>query len=222
MEENTKDDPYVKSGAEYDRIVGYLLKRIRNWQLFAYLLVVVLVLLAIAQVIQAKKSFVVPYIVEVDQFGRAAVIGMAKEYKINDEKIIKAFLFRYIDSARTILPDPIALKENLDLVYNSSVGSVQSNFLNPWYREHDPYVYAEEKGTRHVEPLVFLKQAENTYLIEWKEIGRNYDQQVTGETRHKALITIIQIPPTNKDMLEENPYNPFGLYVTTLSWSELQ
>ena len=66
-----------------------------------------------------------------------------------------------------------------------------------------------------------LKEAENIYSVEWREIERNYDNQVLGEAHYKALISVIQIPHTNEDQYRENPLNPFGLYVTSLSWSKL-
>jgi type IV secretory pathway TrbF-like protein len=98
---------------------------------------------------------------------------------------------------------------------------VQSNFLDVYYKDNNPFDYAQKTGTRHVEFLVFLKEAENIYSVEWREIERNYDNQVLGEAHYKALISVIQIPHTHEDQYRENPLNPFGLYVTSLSWSKL-
>ena len=98
---------------------------------------------------------------------------------------------------------------------------MQNNFLDRYYKENNPFDYAQKEGTRHIELLVFLKEAENTYSVEWREIERNYDNQVLGEAHYKALISVIQVPPTSGDQYRENPLNPFGLYVTSLSWAKL-
>ena len=79
----------------------------------------------------------------------------------------------------------------------------------------------KNKGTKYIEPTVFLRQSENTYSVEWREIEKNYDNQILGETRYKGLISVVQVPPTNKDNFKDNPDNPFGLYVTSVSWAKL-
>ena len=168
-----------------------------------------------------KKSHVVPYIVEVDNLGRALATNEVKDVPLNDERIIKAFVYQYIDQARSVISDPESLRNNLIQVYQESIKSVQSNFLDGYYKENNPFDYAQNKGTRHIELLVFLKEAENTYSVEWREIERNYENQVLGESHYKALISVIQIPHTNEDQFRENPLNPFGLYVTSLSWAKL-
>ena len=140
---------------------------------------------------------------------------------MTDDKVIKAFVYQYIDNARSIVSDPETLKSNLMRVYGESIKSVQSNFLEPFYLKNNPLEYAQKKGTRHIEPIVFLKEGENTYSVEWREITRNYDNEVLSEEHYKGLLTVIQIPNTNSDKYKEDPLNPFGFYVTSLSWSQL-
>jgi len=77
------------------------------------------------------------------------------------------------------------------------------------------------KGTRHIELLVFLKEADKIYSVEWKEAERDYDNQLLGEAHYKALISVVQIPQGNEEQYKENPLDPFGLYVTSISWSKL-
>ena len=123
----------------------------------------------------------------------------AKEMPLNDEKIIKAFVYQYIDMARSVISDPETLRKDLTQVYQESIKSVQSNFLDVYYKDNNPFDYAQKKGTKHIELLIFLKEAENTYSVEWREIERNYDNQILGEAHYKALISVIQIPHTNED-----------------------
>jgi type IV secretory pathway TrbF-like protein len=215
------NDPYIKARKEYDEITHNINASKRNWQTMAFVLGGALTVSIASNIFTINKAHVIPYIVQVDNLGRALATSEAKELTLNDERIIKAFVYQYIDMARSVISDPEALRKNLDLVYQDSIKSVQSNFLDAYYKENNPFDYAQNKGTRHIELLVFLKEAQNTYSVEWREIERNYDNQVLGEAHYKALVSVIQIPHTDQEQYKENPLNPFGLYVTSLSWSKL-
>jgi len=219
---NTKiTDPYIKARKEFDEITHNINASKLNWQRMAFVLSIALIVSISSNIFTIKKAHIIPYIVEVDNLGRAEAVSEAKEVPLNDERIVKAFVYQYIDMARSVITDPEALRKDLTQVYQESIKSVQSNFLDDYYKDNNPFDYAQKTGTRHIELLVFLKEAENTYSVEWREIERNYDNQVLGESHYKALITVIQIPHTNEDQYREDPLNPFGLYVTSLSWSKL-
>ncbi len=214
-------DPYIKARKEYDEITHNINASKQNWQRIAFVLGFALIISIASNIFTINKAHVVPYIVQVDNLGRAMAMTEAKEMPLNDERITKAFVYQYIDMARSVISDPESLRNDLTQVYQESIKSVQSNFLDVYYKENNPFDYAQNKGTRHVEFLVFLKEAEDTYSVEWREIERNYDNQILGETHYKALISVIQIPHTNEDQYREDPLNPFGLYVTSLSWAKL-
>jgi len=214
-------DPYIKARKEYDEITHNINASKRNWQHMAFLLAIGLIVSIISNIFTIKRSHVIPYVVEVDNLGRSLSVMEPKEMSMNDERVIKAFVYQYLDMARSVISDPDALRRNLSQVYQESIKSVQNNFLDDYYKENNPFDYAQNKGTRHIELLVFLKEAENTYSVEWREIERNYDNQTLGESHYKALISVVQIPHTTEDQFREDPLNPFGFYVSSLSWSKL-
>lgn len=214
-------DPYLQARKEYDEITHNLNASKQNWQHLSFFLAAALLISIFSNIFAVRNSHVIPYVVEVDNLGRARAAGEAREAPLNDERIIKAFVYQYIDMARTVISDPEAIRKALSQVYQESAKSVQGNFLDPYYKDNNPFDYAQNKGTRHVEMLVFLKEAANTYAVEWREVERNYESQVVSDARYKALITIIQVPYTKEEEYQENPQNPFGLYVTSLSWSKL-
>ena len=214
-------DPYIQKKSEYEHVTDNLNIAKRNWQVLCYVLTFALILSIGCNYYTSSKAHIVPYVVQVDDLGRALATTEAKETTMTDDRVIKAFVYQYIDNARSIVSDPETLKNNLLRVYRESIKSVQTNFLTDYYLKNDPYQYAQKKGTRHIEPIVFLKEGENTYSIEWREIERSYDNEVLSETHYKALLTVIQVPNTNEDQFKEDPLNPFGLYVTSLSWSQL-
>lgn len=214
-------DPYLKSRREFDEITHNINASKHNWQRAAFLLAFILLVSVSSNIVAINKAHVIPYIVQVDNLGRALATQEAKQVPLNDERIIKAFVFQYIDEARSVVSDPEALRNNLAQVYKESIQSVQANFLDPYYKDNNPFDYAQNKGTRHLEFSVFLKAGEHSYSVEWREIERNYENQILKESHYKALISVIQIPHAQEDKYREDPFNPFGFYVTALSWSKL-
>lgn len=217
----TKDqNPYAQARLEFENLMRKPNAIIRNWQRIAYILATALVCALIAIIILSQKDHVVPYVVEVDDLGRAIAVNEAKSFAITDDKVIKAFLYQYLDMARSVIADTTVIKKNLNEVYNMSTPSVSSNFLGPFYKDNNPFDFAQNKGTKHLEPLSCLKQAENTYLVEWREFESDYDNKVLDESTYKALITVVEVTPTKESQYREDPLNPFGLYVTSLSWTK--
>ena len=214
-------DPYQKHRNEYQMQNDNLNAAKQNWQRIAFLLAIVAIGELALVMYSEKKAHVIPFVVEVDTLGRAQAMTELKDVPINDERIIRAFIFHYLDRARTIASDPEIIKQYLGDVYKDSIESVQRNFLDPYYLANNPLDFMQKKGTRYIEPKVFLKQDENTYSVEWVEYERNYDNQLLSETRYKGLISIVQVPPTNSDSFKDNPDNPFGFYVTSVSWTKL-
>jgi len=214
-------DPYIKARREFDEITHNINASKHNWQRMAFALACGLIVSIVSNIFTINKAHVVPYVVQVDSLGRAMAVQEAREVPVMDEKVIKAFVFQYLDMARSVVADADVLKNNPTQVYGESIKTVQINFLDPFYKENNPFDYAQNKGTRHIEFIVFLKEGTNTYSVEWREIERNYDNQVLDEAHYKALISVTQIPHTTEENYKENPLNPFGLYVTSLSWSKL-
>jgi type IV secretion system protein VirB5 len=215
-------DPYVLARQVKDEMFIDFNARIRNWQIVAMIAVVVNVILVVGLIIVSKNSRAIPYVVKTDELGRATAVGPAQEIKVTDAKITEAFLNQYIEDARTIVADADMLRKSLDRVYQATVPSVRDNFLTKYYQANDPFEYAKKTGTKHIELLLCLQQAENTYAVEWRETERNYDSQVLVESRYKALISIVRIPKTTKDQFRDEPWNPFGFRVTSISWSKIQ
>ena len=114
-------DPYIKARKEYDEITHNINASKLNWQRVAFILGFALIISITSNIFTIKRSHIVPYVVEVDNLGRALAISEAKEIPLNDEKVIKAFVFNYIDMARSVISDPQALRKNLTEVYQESI-----------------------------------------------------------------------------------------------------
>ena len=106
-------DPYIKARKEYDEITHNINASKQNWQHLSFVLGFALIVSITSNIFTINKAHIIPYIVEVDNLGRARTISEAKEMSLNDERIIKAFVYQYIDMARSIISDPEVLRNNL-------------------------------------------------------------------------------------------------------------
>ncbi|MBU0682723.1 MAG: hypothetical protein KJ864_00325 [Candidatus Omnitrophica bacterium] len=191
----------------------------RNWQIFSFILALVVLCLSYGFVYLSNKAQVIPYIVEVDNLGRAVNAGMPKP-DVNKDLIIRAYLFRFIDLSRSVITDGEAMKSNLDEAYKMVDLNVKRNFLDKYYKNNNPFDFAKERS-KQIFPLTFLKQSENTYIVEWSEIVKDSNLNILFEDRLKAVVTVIQKVPDKKAVVDSNPYNPFGIYITNIDWSKL-
>lgn len=218
---NQTQNPYANPRKRREEMFIDFNARLKNWQAIAVGAVFVNMILAAGLVWVAKNAKAVPFVVRTDDLGRSVGVGPAQEIKVTDQRIVEAFFHEYIENARTIVADAELIRQGLDRVYQATLPSVRENVLTKYYQANDPFEYARKTGTRHIEVLVCLKQAENTYAIEWRETERNYDSQLLNEARYKALISVIRVPKTTEAEFKDEPWNPFGFRVTSLSWSRL-
>ena len=97
---------------------------------------------------------------------------------------------------------------------------MKQNILNAYYVENNPLEVARTRS-RQIIPLSCLKQSKSTFLIEWKEVDRDMSSKVIGNNQWKALITIVRIPQDKETKMKLDPMNPFGIFITSLSWSKI-
>jgi type IV secretion system protein VirB5 len=216
---NTQTERSVSAKEKWNELFTKPMMEKRQLLVFALGSFVMNIVLLAGYVTLSSRSQVAVWVVEVDHAGKAAVTGQAKKIELNDDKVIRAYVCSFIEMARTVITDPEAMRVNFTKVYEMATPEVQ-NFLNIYYRENNPMEEARKKS-RQIVPTAFLKQSDKTFIVEWKETERDLTNKVLSETQWKALITITsKEPKTNKEVME-NPYNPFGIYITNISWSSV-
>ena len=191
----------------------------RNIFIFTIGLLVVVIVQSIVIAGMSLKDNLVVGIMQVDDIGKTTLVGQAKKTVMDDDLVIRGHLYSFIEMARSIITDPEAMRTNLTRAYEMVTPEVK-NFLNTHYSENNPMESAREKS-RQVTLSSFLKHSKQTYIIEWNEIERDLSNKVIGRTKWKALMTVTQeFPKTYKEM-ESRLYNPFGIYIKSLSWSKV-
>ena len=218
MKTTIEETPYHRAQREFNDIFANQHIAKRNWKNLSFGLLIMNAALVGVIVYLLMKSEIIPVVVPVDNFGRAFNYGLAETTSVADQKIIRAFLYRFVDNAKSVVLDPHVRRIHLRATYKVVTSDIARNFLEPHYHKYNPHNLAKSLS-RQISPISFLQQSSTTYQLEWSEQDRDLHHKEIGEKRYfKALISIVIKTPESLEEVKENPYNPFGIYITSLSW----
>jgi len=207
------DNPYVNARREWNERYGDYIAQARNWRRATFAALFVSGVIAVGTVWLASQSKVVPYVVEVGRLGDAVPIGRADRATPADARVLKAELAAWIVAVRSVTSDPVAEKAALARTYVFVAGNA-TTFLNEYYRQHSPFGQAR---TVAVSVDTVLPVSESTYQVQWSEDARDTQGRSLGTTHWIASLTIGLDPPSDERGILNNP---FGLYVTSVSWTQ--
>lgn len=205
---------------EFETVFGDLARGKRNWQLMAFGAMGLLGVREIAYQRYAAGSRITPYVVEVDRMGRAQAFGPAEPLKATDRRVMIAELATFIRNLRTVVPD---LPTQADLSRRAYVFASPSaaTFLNTYFSNpaNDPRTLGKRLA-RSVEVTSVLQlPGTKTWKVQWVETERSLTGSSTPQhTAWEAYLATAVTPPTTTEAIE---LNPLGLYVTSLTWTQL-
>lgn len=212
-------NPYIK-GAEgrqewNDRYMN-MAKAIRNWQMaFAVVAALAFVLILIVAKL-ATESKIKPYVVETNK-GVPYAIHPVTGVSDKDQLLVNYAINQFVINARTIIDDTAAEKALLDKVYAYSAGNTMS-FLQDYYAKNNPFDLAGDFSAS-VNIINALPIGNHTWQVIWEETKRSSSGgNVIGTTRWVGHFTY-QFTDVNPDHITDNP---FGIYITDVSWSKSQ
>ncbi|MFN7096151.1 MAG: VirB8/TrbF family protein [Gammaproteobacteria bacterium] len=214
------NNPYVK-GAEgkrewNDRYMN-LSKATRNWQLTAFIALGFSFVELIMIFSLSTQSKIQPVVVETNNGVPIAIHSVSSTMSISDQRLINYVINQYIINARTVVSDTQAEKALLDKVYAYSSSTLMP-FLSDYYQKNDPFSIASQY-TVSVNIVNALPLSKSTWQITWDETKRDANTNgVVGVTRWMADITY----QTSDVSPSEVNNNPFGIYITNISWSQSQ
>jgi type IV secretion system protein VirB5 len=216
------DNRIIAARQEFAGTFGDLARGKRNWQLMSFALVAVLGVVTVSHVRLASSSRVVPYFVEVDRLGQVAAVGAAKQLEAPDQRLVASQLAQLIRSIRTVLP-AAALAGQADLIRRgyAFVAPEAAGFLNDYFASprNDPRVLGTRLTRQITVTGVLRVPKSNVWRLQWTELERS--TQPGGQSRvtqWEGYTTVKVVPPATIDAVQENP---LGLYVTTISWTQV-
>jgi len=165
-----------------------------------------------------------PYIVEVDELGRASYMGEIKDLSSGElDKFVPQYLSRLTEWWRSITPDNVKKKNEINnllcMVDNGSGFRKEiSDYLSN--EEENPFKLGN-KIIKGIDVKTVLKSGEKTWISEWVETTRKHDGKMVGDpSRYRANI-IIGYGESDSDPNCRN-VNPFGIYVKNVSWARIK
>ena len=173
--------------------------------------------LTLAVVKMAVSSRVEPFVVETHQGAPIAIRALNGTMAAQDQRLINFALDQFILNTRTVLSDAKAQATILDNAYAYAAdGALQT--LSEWFKTHNPYDIAKRQ-TVSVNIINAMPLSQNTWQLMWDEtVKDNGEETAPLTTRWMANVTY-RMGEVNPKFMNQNP---FGLYVTSVTWSKSQ
>lgn len=208
------ETPYSRAQAAWDARMGSARAQAANWRLAAFGALGLAALSVGGLLWQSGRSIVTPYVVEIDETGRARAVGPAIESYTPSDAQIAHSLANFIRDVRSVSIDPVVVRENWLRAYDYATdkGAIA---LNDYARDNDPFA---DIGRRSITVNVgsVVRATQDSFEIRWSQ--KSYQSgQFEKEERFTAHLTVILAPPKTAEALHKNP---LGLYVHGINWSK--
>lgn len=218
----TNENPYVKEAEGQkewnDRFIN-MKNTIRYWQIsfFATIISVIILSLVIAKI--ASESKVQPFIVETNKGIPVSIKPLASLSAVSpkDRMIINYAVNQFIINARTIIKDGDAEKELLNRVYAYSADNTIP-YLHDYFQKNNPFELAAEYSVA-VDIVNSFPISNDTWQVIWDETKRSSNTGIVLSTNRWIANVSYKFSDVNTKFINDNP---FGLYVSQVSWSKNQ
>jgi type IV secretion system protein VirB5 len=164
------------------------------------------------------RSNTVPYVVALDDVGRAVPVIPAKQVAVKDVRLQEAVVARWITDLRTVVTDAVAQRRLVDEVYaQTGKSSPASATITEFYSKSSPFdLLTKQTVDASVESIV--QQSPKTYEVAWTEVTRDLGGGLVATHRYRAFVSVVTQEVTDA---KQALVNPLGLYVTNLTWGEV-
>lgn len=207
-------NPYLNAREEWLERYGSYIKRAAQWRMAAFLCLIITAISITGNVFQATQAKVVPYIVQVDDLGKAAAVSRADMAGATPQRVIQAEIANFITNWRTVTADIDLQKKMIDRLSFFAAGSAKG-VLKQWFEQNNPYEVAKKGNLIHVEIKGLpLPISQDSYRVEWTETTRSHAGVELDRHTYEATLTIQLQPPTSDAVVIKNPG---GVFVTAIA-----
>jgi type IV secretory pathway TrbF-like protein len=213
------ENPFVKDAEgrkEWNDRFLNMKTTIKHWQLAFFAAIASVAILSFVVMKVASESKVQPFVVETNN-GIPVAIKPVTALSAKDQMLINYAVNQFIINARTIISDNEAEKAILNKVYAYSADNTIS-YLHDYYQKNNPF---DQSSQFNVSVNIFnsLPISKDTWQVTWDETKRSISSGVViSTTRWMANVTY-KFAEVNTKYINDNP---FGLYITQVSWSQSQ
>jgi type IV secretion system protein VirB5 len=210
--------PYLRARQEWDERFGDQIKSRNNWRLAAFLSMATALVCVTGMVAIGYRSNTVPYVVALDDVGRAVPVIPAKQVAVKDVRLQEAVVARWVTNLRTVIADAVAQRRLVDEVYaETGQNSPASATITEFYSKNSPFdLLTKQTVDASVESIV--QQSPKTYEVAWTEVTHDLNGNLMSSHRYRAFVSVVTQEVTDA---RQALVNPLGLYVTNLTWGEV-
>ena len=206
--------PYLNGREEWLERYGSYISRAAQWRMVAFLCLIITAVSITGNVIQASQTKTIPYIIEVDALGKAAVVARADTASATPQRLIQAEIAKCVSDWRTVTADVELQQKMIERLSFFMAGSAKG-VLRQWYEANNPYEIAKSGKLVHVEIKGLpLPVSSDSYRVEWVETVRSHAGVTLDSYTYEATVTVQINPPTVDAVLLRNPG---GVYIIALS-----
>ncbi len=212
-----ENNPYLQSRALWNDIYGASEERYTKSRRLNLALTLLIAMSILGIIYIGSQSKFIPYVVQV-QNGQVIYTSAANSSNFDTMKpaLAKFFIQDFVSSARSVSVDGFFENSNQKKSYALSTGAATTE-LDQFFKSRDPFSIVK-KRTISVS-INYVNQLPNhDFQVGWTEISRDsqsgnilFQKQFVGEFDY-----VWKKPSQNEFILNNNP---FGFYVTNISWT---
>lgn len=210
------DNPYLAARQEWNERYGSYVRSAQSWRIVGVVGMAMAMVGFTYALYQSTQVKLVPYIVEVDKLGTAAVAGYPQQIEYADPRVVRATLGGFITSFRSITPDAVVQKQYIDRTYALlRTSDPATEKVNAWFRGNSPFERAKA-ATVSIEVNNVVALSNQSYQVDWTEFERDRKGKETATRRFRGVATVTLTPPQDEEIIR---LNPIGLYLRDFDWT---
>lgn len=207
-------NPYFEARQEWLERYGSYISRAAQWRIFAFGLLLLLLISVAGNYMQSQQVKAIPYVIEVDQLGKVGTVARATSASVTPKRLVQAEIANCISSWRTVTADVELQQKMIDRLSFFMAGAAKG-VMREWYEKNNPYEIAKAGKLVHVEVKGLpLPVSSDSYRVEWTETLRSHAGIILDANQYEATVTIQIQPPSQEAVILRNPG---GIYITAIS-----
>lgn len=200
---------------------GSYIAQAKNWRLAAFVAFGVAGVAVCSNVWLASQTKIVPYVVQVDDFGNSVHVAQEIQSGALNQPVITHVISHWVVEARERIYDPQAENIAARDTYNYVTKDV-APILSQYYQTNNP-LSAKNDGDVTVTintclPMGQISEKGGTYQVTWTE--KTYDPNANSLESVQNYSAIISYVIDKNVPAAQLINNPFGVYITSFQWQK--